>query len=93
MHRLNVRTLLLVLASLVPLVHANTAGAQTELVSGLGGAAGYGTACLSPNDDGSSDLVDLRPAFPAGLHFYSGTYTAAYVNTNGNITFNGSLST
>lgn len=80
-------------APLGVVIHTETAHAQTTIISGLGGAAGYGTHCLSPNDDGSSDAVDLRPAFPAGLHFFSGTYTAAYVNTNGNITFNGPLAT
>ncbi len=92
MHRPSLRFLALLPALLGLFAFANPAAAQTTLVSGLGGAAGYGTECLSPNDDGSSDPVDLRPAFPAGLHFYSGTYTAAYVNTNGNITFNDALS-
>ncbi len=53
----------------------------------------YGTECLSPNDDGSSAAIDLTPAFPSGLRFFDQTHTTAYVNTNGNITFAGSLST
>ena len=33
------------------------ASAQTTLINGLGGAAGYGTSCMSPNDDGSSNAM------------------------------------
>ena len=66
--------------------------AQSALLSGFGGAAGFGTSCLSPNDDGSSDMVDLSAAFPSGLHFFTGTYRTAFVNTNGNITFRGAVS-
>ncbi len=78
-------------AALGVLVSPRDVHAQTSLINGLGGVVGYGTQCLSPNDDGSSDPVDLTGAFPAGLHFFAGTYTAAYVNTNGNITFNRQL--
>lgn len=67
------------------------ARAQVPLVSDLGGTVGFGTQCLSPNDDGSSDPIDLSLAFPTGLRFFSGTYHSVVVNTNGNITFNGAL--
>ncbi len=67
--------------------------AQPTLVDGLGGARGYGTACLSPNDDGSSNEIDLTSAFPGGLEFFGRRHSTAYVNTNGNITFNGPLAT
>ena len=63
------------------------------LINGFGGAAGYGTACLSPNDDGSSASIPITAAFPSGLHFFSGTYNNMYVNTNGNITFSGAVPT
>ncbi len=68
------------------------ARAEAPLISGFGGVAGFGTQCLSPNDDGSSDPIDLRPAFPMGLRFFAGQFTSVFVNTNGNITFNGALS-
>ena len=76
----------LVGAALLP---AGRAGATVPLQAGLGGTRGYGTECLSPNDDGSSAIISLLPAFPAGLRFFTMTHTSAYVNTNGNITFSG----
>jgi hypothetical protein len=72
---------------------AGTASAQATLINGLGGVAGYGTSCLGPNDDGSSAVIDLAPFFPSGLRFFTMTHTRAYVNTNGNITFAGPVST
>jgi hypothetical protein len=81
----------LAIASLAP----RRAAAQAPLISGLGGPAGYGTApnCLSRNDDGSSARLDITAAFPGGLRFFGGTYSSFFVNTNGNITFNGALPT
>lgn len=67
--------------------------AQPMLIDTLGGVRGYGTECLSPNDDGSSNMIDLTAAFPGGLEFFGRRHTLAYVNTNGNITFQGPLST
>jgi hypothetical protein len=81
----------LVVAALV--ASSGVAHAQATLLSGLGGVAGYGTECLSPNDDGSSAAFGIAGAFPGGLHFFSNTHTTAYVNTNGNITFSGPVST
>ena len=69
------------------------ASAQALLIDGLGGSRGFGTDCLSPNDDGSSAVIDLSTAFPGGLEFFGRRYTTFHVNTNGNITFDGSLST
>jgi MYXO-CTERM domain-containing protein len=69
------------------------AHAQATLVSGLGGTVGYGTDCLSPDDDGSSFLIPITGAFPSGVNFYGGTYTSMYVNSNGNITFSGPVPT
>jgi MYXO-CTERM domain-containing protein len=68
---------------------AGSARAVVPLLTGFGGPRDYGDSCLSPNDDGSSAIIDLTPAFPSGLRFFSGTYTTGYVNTNGNITFYG----
>jgi hypothetical protein len=67
--------------------------AQAPLLTGLGGPRDFGTDCLSPNDDGSSALIDLTPAFPGGLQFFGRRHTSTYVNTNGNITFSDSLGT
>lgn len=73
----------------LPLILAAPGAATVPLQTGLGGPRDYGTSCLSPNDDGSSAAIDITSAFPSGLHFFSGTHTQVYVNTNGNITFSG----
>jgi len=59
----------------------------------LGGPAGFGMGVLGPNDDSSSEVISLDPAFPMGLNFYGGPYHTMYVNNNGNITFNATLRT
>jgi hypothetical protein len=51
--------------------------------------AGFTTNNLPGNDDGSTGLINL--GFSANL--FGTTYTQAYVNNNGNITFNNPLST
>jgi len=64
------------------------------LLSGFGGLAGYGTDSLPRNDDLSSGAIDLTGAFPDGVRYFgTATFTEMYVNTNGNITFNGPLPT
>jgi len=80
-------------AALALCAAALPAQAQTPLLSGLGGPRDYGTACLAPNDDGSSASIDLTPAFPAGLRFFTRSHMTAFVNTNGNITFSEPLPT
>jgi MYXO-CTERM domain-containing protein len=77
------------LAAVVTLLGASSATATVPLINGLGGPRGYGTDCLSPNDDGSSSAIDITSAFPQGLRFFSDTHTRVFVNTNGNITFSG----
>ncbi len=72
---------------------AGQARAQAPLLSGLGGPTDYGTQCLHPNDDSSSNSISLAPAFPAGLRFFDTTHTNVFVNTNGNLTFSGALGT
>ncbi len=67
--------------------------AQVPLFDGFGGAAGYGAACLGPNDDGSSRRVDLTPIFPAGIRFFDRTHTSMFVNTNGNVSFSEAVPT
>jgi hypothetical protein len=64
-----------------------------SLHDGFGGPNDFGDQCLSPNDDGSSTEIDITPAFPAGLRFFGRTHNRMWVNTNGNITFGGSLGT
>jgi len=51
--------------------------------------ATFTTNTLPRNDDGSTGLVNLG----FSINFYGSTRTAAYVNNNGNITFNSPLST
>ncbi|KAB1072675.1 VCBS domain-containing protein [Methylobacterium planeticum] len=63
-----------------------------NLVDGLGGGAGFGEAVLPANDDGSTGAIDIRDMFGAqGLNIFDRSYTALYVNNNGNITFDGPL--
>ena len=52
------------------LLVARPAHAQAPLIDGFGGTVGYGTECLSPNDDGTSAPVDITSAFPNGLLFF-----------------------
>ena len=73
--------------------YSTSAHAIAPLLNGYGGVVGYGNDCLSANDDGSSFLINLTPFFPAGLQFFTATHSNVYVNTNGNITFSGPVST
>jgi hypothetical protein len=90
------RGALAVLAFATAATMAGNARGQATLLTSLGGTVGFGSDCLPPNDDGSYPAtgtgLDITPGFPAGLHFYSGTYTALWINNNGNISFNSSLS-
>lgn len=78
---------------IVALALASAPAAAAPLIGGLGGPNGYGTDHLPPNDDGSSAAIPITSAFPGGLTFFGGPYTEMWVNTNGNITFSGSLGT
>jgi hypothetical protein len=51
--------------------------------------AGFNGNTLPGNDDGSTGLVNLG----FGFNFFGTTYTQAYVNNNGNVTFDSALST
>ena len=55
------------------------------LIGGMGGPAGYGELAMNPNDDGSSNLLNL----PFEINFFGNTYSNFNINNNGNITFNG----
>jgi Ca2+-binding RTX toxin-like protein len=63
------------------------------LINGLGGPAGFGEGVLSPNDDGSTGLIDITSVFPTGMNFFGTTYNGFYINNNGNITFAQALGT
>jgi len=71
------------------------AAAVAVSIGGLPGAeaaavrAGFDSDTLAANDDGSTGLVDL--GFTA--NFFGLSFTQAYVNNNGNITFDVPLST
>lgn len=47
---------------------------------------------LPENDDQYSGFISLTPAFESGLSFNGRVFTGLYVNTNGNVTFEGGLS-
>lgn len=83
------RRRLVFLSFAVTLALPSLVSAQASLVNGLGGPRDFGTSCLSGSDDGSSPAIDLGAAFPDGLNFFGTTQHTAYVNVNGNITFNG----
>lgn len=69
----------------------NTHGSD---ITGNGTLVNAGGSALPVNDDGSS-VVDMSAVFEDGLNFFGEQYDASLinVNTNGNITFNGPLST
>ena len=51
-----------------------------------------GTSTLARNDDSSTGAISLNGIFLNGLKLGATTYNQIYVNNNGNITFNGPLS-
>ena len=91
--------------NLTPLANTNTGGTSTPtgtpvtpgnaLVSGLGGAAGYGEIEAPRNDDGYMllDSAQVSAVFETGLNFFGTTYDSFYVNTNGSISFGSGIST
>ncbi|MBJ95542.1 MAG: hypothetical protein CMP23_13855 [Rickettsiales bacterium] len=72
---------------------ASSAQAQAQLISGLGGTQGFGEDELYVNDDGSSTGINVLGLFPNGLNYFGSVQTTIYVNNNGNITFQGGVST
>jgi Nidogen-like len=73
----------------VGMVAAISASQAVPLISGMGGPAGFGTLTQQPNDDGSSNLLNL----PFEVNFFGNRYNNFYVNNNGNVTFNGPVGT
>jgi hypothetical protein len=66
----------------------------TSLVNGLGGASGFGENFLARTDDGSTGLINLISIFGEnGIKFYGNSFTGLYINNNGSVSFNSSLST
>jgi hypothetical protein len=61
-------------------------GPSSRLVTGLGGANGYGEITLPRSDDGYF-VVDITDAIPNGLNVYGTTFTEMFVNTNGSVSF------
>lgn len=62
--------------------------ADHDLINGLGGDAGFGEGELAPNDDGSTQAINITSVFgEQGLNFFGTNYTSFYINNNGNITF------
>jgi VCBS repeat-containing protein len=58
------------------------------LISGIGGATGYGNLALQPNDDNSTGAIDITSVFgEAGVNFFGTNYRSIFINNNGNITF------
>jgi hypothetical protein len=60
----------------------------TNLITGLGGPAGFGENLLSTGDFAST-AVDLRPVFARGLTLFGVTYTQLFVNGTGSVSFGG----
>ncbi|MFT6773559.1 MAG: hypothetical protein ACJA1L_001269 [Paracoccaceae bacterium] len=73
---------------------------MADLVNGLGGAAGFGTSDFvsmsksgseeyvqSNGIDDSSVRIDLTSALPSGINLFGKVHTSAWINANGNITF------
>jgi MYXO-CTERM domain-containing protein len=79
----------LALACLITFGLCPATASAAPLLGGLGGPAGYGPNNLPANDDGSTSVIDVRPAFGSGLHFFGMTFTSLYLNNNGNISFGG----
>ncbi|MGE0789857.1 MAG: nidogen-like domain-containing protein [Sandaracinaceae bacterium] len=67
--------------------------AQGELMTGLGGEAGFGEGHLDYNDDGSTSEIDMRSAFPNGLEYFGQRFHTVFVNNNGSVTFGGATGT
>jgi hypothetical protein len=84
---------MLMLSALFGAALPSAAAAQADLITGLGGPAGFGPGILEYNDDGSSAEIDLSPAFPNGLEYFGQRFRSLFVNNNGSITFGGATGT
>lgn len=61
-----------------------------DLVTGLGGTAGFGESVLARGDDGYTS-VSIGSLFGGGLNFYGTTWTSLFVNMNGSVSFGNGL--
>ncbi len=59
----------------------------SNLVTGLGGPAGFGEHALDVGDDNSSGFIDLRQIFPRGINVFGVVYQGLFVNNNGSVSF------
>jgi hypothetical protein len=59
----------------------------SAILTGFGGAAGFGQLSQGPNDDLSSNRLDL----PFAINFYGNTFDKFFINNNGNLTFRSPL--
>lgn len=71
------------------LAHPRPPANAIALIGDFGGPAGYGELAMDRNDDGSSSQLDL----PFEINFFGNVYNQFFINNNGNITFNGTVST
>ncbi|MCA9581977.1 MAG: hypothetical protein KC416_09280 [Myxococcales bacterium] len=72
----------------VPIASAvQPANAQAPLLDNLGGSQGFGSHCLGPGDDGSSEAIPVDDTFPQGLRFFGARFHELFVNINGNVSF------
>lgn len=79
-----------ILAASMVLASTMTAMAPAQAIAlrtGFGGPEGYGELTQNPNDDESSNQLNL----PFAIDFFGSTYNQFFVNNNGNITFNSAL--
>lgn len=65
------------------LVGLSTQLQAIELLSGFGGEAGFGELAMLPNDDDSSNALNL----PFGINFFGQDFSRFFINNNGNISF------
>ncbi|MGD0238340.1 MAG: nidogen-like domain-containing protein [Syntrophorhabdales bacterium] len=79
---MNVKWRSIVFAVLVALCLASYANAGAML-------PGFDSSTLAANDDGSTSLIPLG----FSINFYGQTYTGAYLNNNGNMTFDSPMGT
>ncbi|MCB1937287.1 MAG: VWD domain-containing protein [Nitrosomonas sp.] len=64
-----------------------------NLISGLGGSAGFGEQLLARNDDGSTGFIDITSIFEDNINFFGREFSGLWVNNNGSVTFNGARAT
>ncbi len=76
----------LVLLTVVAWFNLTAPGVDAVTIKNL---AGCTDNSLAANDDGSTDSIPL----PFTLNFFGDSYSALFVNNNGNVTFDSSLST